>query len=238
MPQRDYPGPQSMPSFEEWVLTRPLGRQMLEDPPEVVDKLYAAYERHIQHMISLQGGTKTQKRVYSSEWKEQRLENAERDPAAAASARPNSRTWKYSDVRRAPQHMRPSHGDIPAWAPKVYPTAPDSDQSAESKGEAAGQWPQVSLTGRNTPRPKTTQWAQTERVDLILGGRSRLYNADVRLAVPTRETVGNKGMASRLLSLNRKVDQHGELCGHTGMTPLTAAHRVRAISLPRGGRGM
>ena len=34
------------------------------------------------------------------------------------------------------------------------------------------------------------------------------------------------------------LNQHGELCGHTGMTPLTAAHRVRAISLPRGGRGM
>jgi len=38
----------------------------------VVDKLYAAYDRHIGHMISLQGGTDTHKRVYSSEWKEQR----------------------------------------------------------------------------------------------------------------------------------------------------------------------
>ena len=217
-----------------------------------------------------------------------RLEEAEKDPERASSARPNSRSWKYSDLRKPPPHMRPSHGkkrpikqehtkirkqkkgswcsnlagpaplrpdpsarilttharasphphapgDIPAWAPKVYPRAQGPSTSVDEGFQA---WPQVCLTGRKTPRPKSTQWAATERVDPLLGCRSRLFNADVRLAVPNRETVSNKGMASHLLSINRKVDHHGELCGHTSNTPLFSAHRVRAISLPRGGRGM
>ena len=129
----------------------------------------------------------------------------------------------------------PAPGDIPAWAPKVYPRAQGPSTSVDEGFQA---WPQVCLTGRKTPRPKSTQWAATERVDPLLGCRSRLFNADVRLAVPNRETVSNKGMASHLLSINRKVDHHGELCGHTSNTPLFSAHRVRAISLPRGGRGM
>ena len=39
-----------------------------------------------------------------------RLEEAEKDPERASSARPNSRSWKYSDLRKPPPHMRPSHG--------------------------------------------------------------------------------------------------------------------------------
>ena len=131
----------------------------------------------------------------------------------------------------------PMPGDIPAWAPKVYSRVQVTVPST-SVDEGSQAWPQVSLTGGKTPRPKSTQWAATERVDPVLGCRSRLFNADVRLAVPNRETLSNKGMVSHLLSINRKVDHHGELCGHTSNTPFSSAHRVRAISLPRGGYGM
>ena len=42
-----------------------------------------------------------------------RLEEAEKDPERASSARPNSRSWKYSDLRKPPPHMRPPHGKNP-----------------------------------------------------------------------------------------------------------------------------
>ena len=42
-----------------------------------------------------------------------RLEEAEKDPERASRARPNSRSWKYSDLRRPPPHMRPPHGKNP-----------------------------------------------------------------------------------------------------------------------------
>ena len=57
--------------------------------------------------------------VYNSEWRECRLAKAEQDPEAAANLRPSSRTWKYADLPKQAVRMRASHGDIPAWAPKV-----------------------------------------------------------------------------------------------------------------------
>lgn len=225
--RRPYHGPEDLPSFEEWVLTKPLGRQMLEDPPEVVEKMQDAYERHIAHMISMRGGSHAQKCVYSSEWRENRIEQGARDPEAAESARPSSRNWKYSDIPKQTLRMRACHGDVPAWAPKEYET------SALLEGSRF--LPEVSLAGKDcTTRPKSTQWSSVDlgssRVPILSERRS---NADIRLAVPARETMGNKHMASHLLSINRHVDHHGELCGHTHPTPLAAAHRTRAISLSR-----
>ena len=83
-PKKSYLGPESMPTFEEWVLQKPLGRQLLQDPPEVLDALCAAYRRNIAHMISLQGGSSTQKIVYSQEWRE----NAYKQQEADALSRP------------------------------------------------------------------------------------------------------------------------------------------------------
>jgi hypothetical protein len=151
-PKKQYLGPESMPTFEEWALQQPLGRQMLEDPPEVVDRLYARYERYIGHMISVEGGSHTHKCVYNNEWRHDKLEAEEKAPARATSARPNERTWKYADIPKQPERMRQCHGDIPAWAPKDY---------------SSRIWPEVSVSGRNTARPKSTQWAATERVDPV-----------------------------------------------------------------------
>ena len=233
LPTKAYTGPESMLSFEEWVLSKPLGRQMLNDPPEIVDKLHAAYERHIAHLVSLQGGSFAQKCVYSTEWRENRLQDQEQGEEAARKARPDSRTGKYADLKRQPLRMRPCHGDIPTWAPKSYETDP-SDAL-----EGSSLWPQVSVTGRNTYRPKRTQLAATELGNAripVLSDRNELRRADVRLAVPPRETLGNKHMASHLLSINRKIDHHGQLVPHTGNTPLFCAHSTRAIAMPRGGR--
>jgi hypothetical protein len=225
--KRPYHGPEDMPSFEDWVLTKPLGRQLLEDPPEVLEKLQDAYERHIAHMISVRGGSHAHKCVYGSEWQESRIQQGKKHPEAAANARPSSRTWNYSDVPKQALRMRACHGDIPAWAPKEYET------SALLEGSRA--WPDVSMSGKDCgARPKPTQWASLDlsnsRVPISSERRS---NADIRLAVPVRETLGNKHMASHLLSINRRIDHHGELCGHTHPTPLAAALRTRAISLSR-----
>jgi len=221
-PRRTYLGPEDMPSFEDWVLSKPLGRQLLEDPPEVVEKLHQAYERHIAHMISVRGGSHAQKCVYGTEWREGRIEQGEKDPEAAARSLPSSRSWKYADLPKQSTRMRACHGDVPAWAPKEYETS--------ALLEGSNVWPEVSVTGRNAARPKSTQWASVSRVPILSERRS---TADIRLAVPVRETLGNKHMASHLLSINRHVDHHGELCGHTHPTPLAAAHRTRAISLSR-----
>ena len=220
VPRKAYTGPESMPSFEQWVLTQPLGRQMLSDPPDIVEQHFAAYARHQAYMISVSGG-------------EAGLGVSEPKSPRKDGQRPDSRTWKYADLQKQGVRMRPCHGDIPAWGPKEYET------TAELHGSRL--WPDVSVVGPETLRPTSTPWAA---VDLgtarmpVASERHRLRNADVRLAVPQRsETLGNSQMSSHLLSINRHVDHHAELTSNHsgGNTPFFQSHSTRAKILPRNG---
>jgi len=114
-PKKSYLGPESMPTFEEWVLQKPLGRQLLQDPPDVLDALCAAYRRHIAHMISLQGGSSTQKIVYSQEWRE----NAYKQQEADALSRPPHPAEDSAHAVR-PSSAPSSHRCVCVCVPYTY----------------------------------------------------------------------------------------------------------------------